>query len=321
MPGKNKLARYKDILASRQQDTLTRMNQQVYVRDLILTTEPLYSHGESSVHTNIYSASSKKRLFDHIRFLIDFVNEAHRANYSDLDLHGNYQLRHDKQNHVTRLLMSEFTLYTETPFSMTAFSELVEAILAEKIDPNVHVLLSSFALKDESGQILNMALYIEGGNPPIIHSFVKNTAYSIDITYGGYGLFSQQKRGIRVSFHAESSISETGLSIPMAGIFEVTTQGGACYSQAIDLCSDHTSGHAKALMMRRLRNARNPFELLPEQIEHIISSNSVTRTDVNSISDCVIQADPRFKAHEAQDLHLGERTITDEVITRLTPSK
>ena len=163
-----------------------------------------------------------------------------------------------------------------------------------------------------------MALFIEGGNPPIIHSFVKNTAYVIDVTYGKYPLFSQQKQGRLVSFHAETSVSETGLSIPMTGIFEVTTQGGACYTQAVDLCSDHTSGHAKALMMRRLRNEKEPYELLPEQIEHCVSSNSVTRTHVNSISDCVIQADPLIQAHQTQDLQLGERTLTEEAITRLT---
>ena len=141
MPRKKFVERYKEILANRQQDTLTRMNQTVYIKDLILTTEHKYSHGESSAHTNIYAESSKKRLLDHIRFLFNFVNEAHRADYYDQDLHGNYQLRDDKQNHITRLLMNEFSLYTESPFSMKEFKELVEAILAEKLDPNVHVLL------------------------------------------------------------------------------------------------------------------------------------------------------------------------------------
>lgn len=294
------------------------MNQPIHIRDMIITTEKAFSHGEESIHTNTYSASCKERLRRHLHFLFDFANADHRAHYFEM-IDGAYQLKEDKQNHVTRLLTSEFSFYTDTPYTRETFQDLVDAILLEHLEPNVHVLLSSFAFKDLNGKLLNMVLYVEGGSPPIIHSFVKNTAYSIDRTYGRLELFSQQKRGYLVSFHAEVSTTDTGLSIPMSGVFEMTTQGGASFMQIVDICSDHASGHAKALMMRQLRHEENSDQLFPEQIEHCISSNSVTRTKKNSISDCVIQADSNVRVHGNQGLRLGERTLTEEAREAIIP--
>ena len=312
-------ARYKAILASRKQAETNEMNQPVHIRDLVLTTAPGHSHGEAEIHTNIYGKHFKQRLLEHARFLFQFANENHRAHYCEQDGEGHYQLREDSQNNVTRLLMNEFSLYTEVPLKMDAFEELLKGILEEKLDPNVQVLLSSFAVRDETGKLCNIAIFVEGGDPPTIHTFAKNTAYGIDVDYGKrFELFSQQKRGYYASFHAESAASETGSVVPTAGIFEVTTQGGAQYTQVVDICSDHTGGHAKSLMFRRIRNPERSGSLLPEQVEHCITSNSVTRTEKNSLSDCVIQADPRVKVHVSQDLPLGERILSDEARARLT---
>ncbi len=306
------------IFSSRQANQLEQLNATVFIRDLVVTTPKAGGTGEAQTHNNIYGEKANTRLRDHIRFLCNLANEEHRANDCVLLADNTYRPKNNRENHITRLLTNEFSFYTEHPLPMAHFEALISDILTFDLDPNVHVLLSSFAVKDKSGKIVNMALYLEGGSPPTLHSFAKNTAHSKELDYGEEA-FSQQKRGYQVSFHAEASIAATGESVPMAGIFECSTVGGATYTQAIDICSDHASAHAKVLAYRRLR-APVPAELLPEQIEHCISSNSVTQQKKHSITDCVIQADPIVSVHEATGLPLNRGTLTDDSKARLKSS-
>ncbi len=310
--------RYESILGKRQDAKSEQMNAPVFIRDLVLTTPKAFSTGEARVHNNIYGESARVRLREHIQFLFKLTNEEHRANNCEITKNKHYQLKADKQNHITRLLMNEFSLYTEHPLSMKQFKALLSEILELELEPNAHIMLSSFAVRDDtSGKVVNMVLYLEGGNPSTPHLFAKNTAYGIDIDYGKEA-FSQQKRGHQVSFHAEASFSETGEAIPMAGIFECSTTSGAQFTQVIDICSDHTASRARALIARRLREA-DPAELLPEQVEHCITSNSVTQRETQSVSNCVIQADPNVSVHKATGLPLGEGTLTKASQADLKP--
>lgn len=311
--------RYTQILQGRAQDELELINQPITIRDMVLTTPKEKSFGESSRHTNIYGAPPKQRLRDHVRFLFNMANTDHRRNNCETDDNGNILLQEGKENNITRLMMNEFSLYTEVPLKTSDFEALLEDIVQMPLDPNVHVLLSSFALRDENNKIVNMALYIEGGDPPTLHTFAKNTAYSIDITYSREP-FSQQKRGHQVSFHAETSAAESGHTISMAGLFECETRGGAKFTQAIDICSDHTGAHARSLAFKRLANSKEE-NLMPQQVEHIITSNSVTEKSNTSVSDCVIQADPLVRVSEKRDIPAGQFTIGSEDVAALMPTE
>jgi len=302
-------------LKEKQQQVMTKLNQPIHIRDLILQTD---ATGETQ-HTSRTPSTAAQRLRAHILFLFNLVNEDHRSNYCQQDNEGHYTLKKNKENHVTRLLMNECSLYTNKPLSIAAFHCLYQDIekMAEILEPNVHVLLSSFSVKDPQSKLLNMLIFIEGGRPPIMHSFAKNMASNLDIIYDKKEiLFCQQ--AITSSFHANYVASKEGLLISMDSVFEITTQGGATYTQAIDVCLDHMYGHSKHLLMRRIASSDT---LLPEQVEQCVTSDTVDIQMGNSLATHVVHADLNYSMHDDYKADLGLRPLTAEIRTRIIPNE
>ena len=311
-------------LEKRQKRALATINQSVYIRDLVVRTEDPNCYGESKPHTNIHPESSEIRLRAHVSSLFNLANEDHVTRNCERDAQGNFQLKQGNENHITRLSMNEFSLFTKNPLTMEQYQELHSDILAmaDELEPNVHVLLSSFAVKDTVGKLLNMSLFVEGGKPPVIHWFSKNTASSVDINYAQEeSLFSQQTEGAQVSFHAEHITTPGGETISTGSVFEVTTQGGARYTQAIDVCLDHALGHSKALMERRILSDAAPDEIFPEQVEQCVTSNWIDVISASTISDKVLHADPIRSMYFDHHAHLGSRMLTAEAKHRIIPKE
>jgi hypothetical protein len=273
-------ARFGEKIEQYRARKLAQLNADVHIRDLILTTvRP--GHGEvgnsrlSNRGCDVYSNSSYDRLLAHIKIIFSFTNDEHRAQNCVVLDRDKFQIKPDKVNHVTRLCMHEFSLYTHKPLNIEEYTHLCVKIekMAEQLEPNVHILLSLFAVKDHNDKLLNMVLFVEGGQPSVLHAFCKNTASLADVSYKNlYELFSQQ------NVAAEPSVASEYVSgdqlISTGSVFEVKTQGGACYTLMIDICQDHNNAHSKRIMKRRIEDEGNPDELLPEQIEHIVSSST-----------------------------------------------
>ncbi len=295
-----KLEKIKDNLdkvAQKKKEILEQMNQKAYITDLVVRS-PFEAFGEANAQPGKYKQTQEKRLKAYIASLLTFANEYHHALNCQADSDGFYQLKENRKNHITRLTTHEFFFYTKKPLSLEQFHAISQAIekMAMKLTPNVHILLSSFAVQDNNGTLFNMSFFIEGGENPILHVFSKNTASDSDIDYNErQRLFSQRNQKLdalaeNTDFHAEIIASQTDSAISNNSVFDVRTAGGACYTQAIDVCLDHEREHVKKLIIKRIQD--NSDEFLPNQIEQCISSNTTYLYSESLISDRFLHVDP-----------------------------
>lgn len=317
-----RLEQFKRILnqlSQKQEKAIKRMNQEIYVTDVVIRV-PFEPFGESSFHSNRYQHSQEQRLRDHIAMLFSLANEIHSKNQKKANPLEDPVMNRDRENHITRLTTHEFSLYTKKPMTLLEFQNLFSQIevLGSHLLPNVHVLLSSFAIQNKDGRLLNLCLFVEGGSPCIIHAFSKNTASLKDMDYNGkMPLFSQQEQDKGASFHAEAIVLEDGTTISTGSVFEVKTQGGAKYTQCVDICIDHAFQHSKELMLRRLFSDANNDELLPYQIEQCISSNTSDLFVDSMLGNGFIHADPSVSMESYLDHE--EKALDDTEINRIIP--
>jgi hypothetical protein len=293
-------------------------NQTVHIQDLVIRPSFDRRFGESGRHTNTYTQSAEERLRAHIAMLFRLVNEHHRAYNCEKEAEDKYHLKEGMENCVTRLSMPEFSLYTQTELTLEQFYDLNRDVfeMAVTLEPNVHVLLSSFAVKDDLGKLQNFSLFVEGGTPPTIHPFAKTTASMIDVDYHKpAGIFSQQDLGMKPTFQADFVASTQDTIITTGSVFEVSTAGGASYTQAIDVCLDHAFEHSKELLLRRILGDVNPNELLPEQVEQCITSNYINLFDTAIVASTVLHADP----HYATLGDFQEHPLRPEIMARALP--
>ncbi|CAL7963914.1 hypothetical protein GAMM_60099 [Gammaproteobacteria bacterium] len=309
---------------------LDKINQQVSVRDLVVRTEYPHCYGESEKHTNSYHYPENERIIDYIQLLFSIANEDHKANYYVQDTNGEFQLQDDKKNCITRLTMNEFSLYTKKPLSANEFNNILSKIsmLACNLRQNVHVLLSSFAVRAENERILNICVFIEGGNIPKIHIFAKNTASAVDIDYNTPDkLFSQQDSATKPDNNVDGVIiaakaGKAGLFINTGGVFKVKTSGGAVYIQLIDICLDHAFGHSKEVVERNFfGKATNMNETIPEQIEQCVTSNWIDIESPFIIATTVLHADPVRSMCDFYNFPPGKLYISQDTMKRIVPSK
>lgn len=248
-----------------------------------IKTDPFF------VKPNIYrdQFSTLPRLTAFIRYLARVANAHHERDYGGFDNEGIYFTKKNCRNKITRLLTHEFSFYTEQPLTLVEFEQLIEEIdkIAQQLRPNVHLLLSSFAIQLEEG-VLNNTIYLQGGAQPKINSFCKTAIDNADVCYDTSPLFkitSQSKNtGSLISCEKESSFISTMSS------FIVETEGGAQYLQLIEVCLEHSQKRAKSMLLLFL-NSKN---LIPNQVDHLLSSNCIKVVERAKISNYISQVDP-----------------------------
>ncbi|KTC78367.1 hypothetical protein [Legionella brunensis] len=294
--------RYKFLRHSRgkklEQEKKTQ-NAPVTIRDLVIYPEKAkYSYGESKSHENKYPEfDTLPRLIDHIKSLARITNSYHQQLYCESTNEGSYQLKKEHLNTITRVSLNEFSLYGDKPLTMTEFGLLVEAIeqIANSLHENVHLLLSSFSVVNNKGELLNVALYVQGGKQAKIDTISKGIASTIDITYKDASNFSQQRTG-RLTSHVSSFVAggvDDDISVSNNSVLEIETKGGARYIQAVDICLDNFNRHSKRLLVGRLESAdETSSSFLPEQTDQILTSNSIDPYEEAKISNSVLHVDP-----------------------------
>lgn len=243
-----------------------------------------------------------KRLKDHILSLSQMANLYHQKAYCELKSDGQYELKQEHLNTITRLSLNEFSLYGERPLSLDEFALVVEATreLAKNTHENVHLLLSSFSVINEDKEILNVVLYVQGGKEPKIDAIVKSEASGIDISYPDSSNFSQQTTSIwellwEKPAHASSYVATHQGSVTSSNsLFEIATKGGARFVQGIDICLDNINQHSKLLLDNQLTAHNLSVDhLIPTQVDHIVTSNSVSVKEESKLSASVLHVDPR----------------------------
>ena len=89
------------------------------------------------------------------------ANEYHKKYYCDSTENNTYTTKPDCLNKITRLSLPEFSLYTKEPLSLADYEKLVRAVeeMAKRQQPNVHLLLSTMAVRTADNHVLNMSLF------------------------------------------------------------------------------------------------------------------------------------------------------------------
>lgn len=295
---------------------ISTINRDISIRDIfVYSWYEVDSHGEHGDQSK-YSKRSPDflmRLSKNVEFLANVANEYHQKSYCEKNENGIYSIKVDALNKITRILLSEFWLYSARPMTINEFSiffKMVEEI-AKKQHENVHLLLSTFSVLTDDKKLLDMSLYVECGGEPKIQTFCKGRADRIDPQYlsqdssgsrDKIANFSQQEQSDFLCNISEHVASKEGEIISSASVFRVQTKGGAQYTQAIDVCADYSFKHSIKILEKIFQfNADNDTRLIPRQVDHILTSNSI---DLNkkeiikngaNIAKFITQIDPYVK--------------------------
>lgn len=308
---RNSLKDLKGKLIKRIDDKEKFINQDIFIRDLYVHPCNVdNSYGESKEHNNQYQQISPLiRLIDHIESLAHIANEYHQKYYCDKKKDNSYAIKADCSNKITRILLNEFSLYTAQPLSMHDYSLLLDAVhtIASNQQQNVHLLLSSIAVITDDNKILNMSLYVQCGKEPKIETVCKTLTTNVDVTYKATTNFTQQDGTAGVPKHFIAT--EQGKTISGNTVFPVKTAGGAEYMQAVDVCVAHTAAQSKKFVEQLF--ASDEAKLIPNQVDHIVTSNSVELRQNAAISPYIVQIDPREKHFTTPMINDGRVTNAD----------
>lgn len=304
---------------ARQQSIMQHMNQRVMVRDLVVRTVKPGLFGESDLDEKHSRPDEKGRLRAHISSLMRLLNEDHRIRLCESDADGGYRLKDGKRNHITRLSTPEFSLYTKKPLLLSEFESLVSDISdkAGCLEPNTHLLLSTIPVITDDKTLLNMSVYIQGGSPVVIRTFAKSSTTRVDVSYEeAISAFTQVGKKDK-SKQTEQISERSGLTVNTGSVFEVITEGGARYTQSIDVCRDHVEGHAKSQLMRKLESDAYDTEVIPAQIEQCVTANSVMLVMDQCIARHVLLVDPNMSMIDFYGTRPGQKAIHQEGMTRV----
>lgn len=275
------------------------MNEDIHIRDIFV-----YAKSINQIFGEYDQRKTKdeydhvmERLFDHIELLANIANTYHQEYYCQLSEDGkSYVLRPQCRNKITRLALSEFSLFAHRPLTLKEFSSLAEAVhkMAASLHPNVHLQLSTMAVITEDNTILNMSLHVQCGEDAIVTPFCKGSPYQEDIIYSGAAFNNPG---------ASEYITNMSTQISNNTVIHVKTEGGAEYVQAVDVCLDHSARRSRELLHIAIsRDIAHDHRLVPDQIDHLITSNSVYISR-QITSEAPVQIDPRQRIpnHMLQD--------------------
>ena len=275
------------------------------------------------------------RMVDHIDVLATIANEYQQTYYCDKNSDGTFTTKPDCLNKITRVLMNEFSLYTISALNYGQLAVLVEAVraIAANQHNNVHLLLSSLSVRTPEFQVdaadkqwknvvLNLSLYVECGPEPKVHVFAKGRASTVDVTYCFTTNFSQEAEPPSVGIYypniSEYIAQQSGQSVSNNSVFTVTTEGGAQYTQAIDVCVDNATYHAKTLLIKSLGDAEaGDLRIIPKQADHVVTSNIIEITKDSLITDTAVQADPI----EGHFDHMKKDAVNAESLRQIKKNK
>lgn len=303
-------AKYEKVLCKQRE----RIDQPIIIRDIKCHAIYQYqSFGESGYQYNRYSEYQPlERLVDHIESLMAITNTFHEEKYCET-IDGDVRIKAECRNHITRMILSEFSLYTQKPLTEDELNILIHAIhtISAKFNDNVHVVLSSLPVAINKGVILNTTLYVQCGETPKVEMIAKVNASGSDVMYEGHHLFYQvtDAKDSR-KFQSDFVAKKDGKFVVNRCLFPITTAGGAKYLQAIDVCIDHDEKVAKHALQRLVeRSVLKESEYIPNQIDHILTSNTTEVINKSSIVENIVHVDPLFTPREKR---LPESTTVSE---------
>lgn len=309
-------------------------NNQIYIQDYIVRTPVDKSNLDADLIGECNDASADEftqaaRVYEQISILVNDVSQLHQNEHcinietpiqsSDsrmlVEPNSNSNLnflkiKQESENHITRLVTNEFMFYTKKRFNAEEFSNLFSDILnlAKKQPENLHLVLSSFAVKALNKKTMNVVAFITCGKNPTVHFIVKSHASRIDPIY------YRNKNGQRKPYlNIDIRTNDTKAVFPKLNIqgreyqfsynniSEITTLGGAKKIIAIEICLDHDKGLAKKNCQQFVESGLTyPLKIFPNQVSQIVTSNSIDLEYDKKLEDNPTHADPRIKSWDCK---------------------
>ncbi len=278
-------------------------DQEIVIRDILIyreskTTkeEGQFSFGELYHPSSHYAQlDTFKRLIDHISLIAEIAAKVHQHYYCQLSTSGAYEIKEKCYNNITRVALNEFALYTKQPLNLDQFNELmgcVEAIAKRHLE-NIHWVLSSLAVVTKDRKVLNICLYIQCGQEPVIHVVTKANFAAGDPTFAKTKYFTQKTYPSLKGKSSQFTAGEPNGVISNNGIFEITTRGGAKFLQIVDICLDYYDEHSiKNLLTLLDMTTSQRTDFLPKQVNHLITANTIGLSYEKNISTMVTLVDP-----------------------------
>lgn len=312
------------ILQKRKAALEQKINAPVAISDVVIIPNEVSNEFELS---NLYDSaySSLERIIDHIKLLGTIAGEHHLLQNCCIDIEGDYHLLN--KNQITRLLMQEFSFYTEKkPLSLSELHTIINWLssYAKTKMQNLHLMLSSFAVELQDNQIINVVLYVQCGESAQVNVVLKKLPSDVDYNYEGvkYRSYSEKDGDlpavVQLPMPDIDSNDQVRLSLDYSAVFVCTTAGGAQYFTAIDICLDHLNREAQkgwlAEIKKRMQNA--PDEIIPLHVSHIISSSSVSLKKANFIVEPV-QADSKIGYQRTRQAKVRGIDESSSIIVKL----
>jgi len=221
-----------------------------------------------------------ERLLEHVKNLAKITSDAH-----------NKKTDTDEIEHLTRMTLSEFSLYTvDQPLSLDEYKKFIAGVnnIAKDLPANIHLVLATVAVLWTDNNIHNSALYVQSanhsGDTPIIYHFEKKIPSSVDLEYRYYHFFKyplydahKVKIDLYDSPHSPNIIlADTVVQIASPnqyrGAFRTISKHGTASTTVVEICLEHLFDtgitNLKKLFMQ-LKSASIP---VPEYSTHVITS-------------------------------------------------
>lgn len=268
-------------------DLLLHLNKPINIKDLVVVPQlgPPSFTACGEFDAKVEKESRLDRLYQTIQKLVEYASEEHQK--ANCDKAGN--LLPEKENDLTRLITSEFSFFTKTPLFLEEFNTLQQKImdLAKRQPSNLHLVLSSFAVRTPDNKVMNVVPYFECGKEAHVHFIVKNDPSIMDPIYEEK-TDEQKKSSLpnvnaaidRVD-HLTVKIDNVLYPFSFNNVFECITAGGNKFFSCVEICRDHCSCLGRrfldfnldCLMMTPSNIAKTFFST---QCSHIVTSSSVS---------------------------------------------
>lgn len=279
------------------------MNAKIIINDSLVTVpysdNSTWFYGESKKKSEpcpVASLSPQIRHETYLRLkdtIVDLMTNVHQSYLIRLA-----SLPTQEDEFIERLLTQEYFFYTYEPLMLTEFQDLLNDIssYAKMITSNIHLILSSFAVKTIDSNVMNVTLHLICGQNPQISLIVKNYRAKNEIAYCAPDLVKQQCQLLGILDNTDIhdclpilTVNDQRVPFSFDNIIYCSTPKNHAFLTAIDVCIDHSKRVAKNKF--KMLALHDP-DLLQMLVSHVVVSNWTRLVYGNFISTPVIHVDP-----------------------------
>ncbi len=234
---------------------------------------------------------------DHVKQAVQLIES--------IALHTN---SHHVGEDITRAITDEFSFYLkDRPFSLDEYKQIIAktCMIAQSLSPDVHLVLSTFAVLWPGGGIHNCGLYVQSPknkeDKPTIHHFSKKNISNSDINYDNadglkYELTTDDECSDE---HLPNTIlKDTGVCINDFNQYEsalkISTSDGRELLVSIGICLDHAEGVERTQVHGLISSLQKNNQSVPLHCSHVITSASVGEKKQHVLST-LSHSDPGIK--------------------------